>query len=82
MRKPKAHKRAGKHLPTVEDLNVNIKTAGNELLWKMLEDPALKKQIDKEKPKLKSDPEIIRKVYLNFVATPEYKGVYRRTGKG
>ncbi len=68
-----AHKRAGKHLPTVEDLNVNIKTAGNELLWKMLEDPALKKQIDKEKPKLKSDPEIIRKVYLNFVATPEYK---------
>jgi len=29
-----AHKRAGKHLPTAEDLNVNTKISGNEILWK------------------------------------------------
>src|ERR1044071_5204369 len=46
-----AHKRASKHLPTAEDLNVNIKIAGNELLWKILEDPALKEQFKKEKPR-------------------------------
>jgi N utilization substance protein B len=74
-----AHKRAGKHLPTADDLNVNIKIAGNELLWKMLEDPALKEQFKKEKPELTlkqsqgSNVELIRKLYLDFVETPEYK---------
>lgn len=68
-----AHKRAGKHLPTAADLNVNTKITGNELLWKMLEDPALKKQFDKEKPKLKSDAEVIRKIYRDMASTPEYK---------
>src|SRR5687768_635655 len=39
-----SHQRASKHLPTTEDLNVNTKISGNEVLWKMLEDPALKEQ--------------------------------------
>jgi N utilization substance protein B len=68
-----AHKRAGKHLPTADDLNVNIKIAGNELLWRMLEDPILKQQFAKEKPELKGDPELIRRIYLDMVVTPEYK---------
>ena len=45
-----SHKRAGKHLPDAADLNVNVKIAGNELLWKMLEDPALKEQFSLQKP--------------------------------
>ena len=56
-----AHKRAGKHLPTAEDLNVNTKIAGNEILWKMLEDAVLKEQFDKEKPQQKADHELIRR---------------------
>lgn len=74
-----AHKRAGKHLPTADDLNVNTKIAGNELLWKMLEDPALKEQFKKEKPELilsksqGSNTELVRKIYLDLVETPEYK---------
>ncbi len=68
-----AHKRASKHLPTAEDLNVNTKIAGNDVLWKMLEDPALKDQFEKEKPQLKADTELIRKIYLDLVETPEYK---------
>jgi transcription antitermination protein NusB len=74
-----AHKRAGKHLPTAEDLNVNIKIAGNELLWKMLEDPELKEQFNKIKPQLlfqksqEGGPEMIRKIYHDLAETPDYK---------
>jgi len=68
-----SHKRASKHLPTAADLNVNTKIAGNEVLWKMLDDAALKEQFEKEKPQQKTDPELIRKIYLDMVATAEYK---------
>jgi len=68
-----AHKRASKHLPTAEDLNVNTKIAGNNILWKMLEDEALKDQFEKEKPQLKTDTELIRKIYLDLVEKTEYK---------
>ena len=33
-----ARQRASKHLATEEDLRVNLKSAGNELLWRILED--------------------------------------------
>lgn len=68
-----SHKRASKHLPTSADLNINTKIAGNELLWKMLDDPALKEQFDKEKPALKTDKELIKKIYLQLSETQEYK---------
>ncbi len=68
-----AHQRASKHLPSAEDLNVNTKLAGNELLWRMLEDPALKEQFEIDKPEHKADRELIRRIYLNLVDTPEYK---------
>jgi N utilization substance protein B len=72
-----AHKRAGKHLPTAEDLNVNTKIAGNETLWKMLEDAILKEQFEKEKPQQKTDQELIRKIYHEMVVTSVYKKLYR-----
>lgn len=74
-----AHKRASKHLPTAEDLSVNTKIAGNDILWKMLEDAALKEQFEKEKPQLilkqvqGDNTELVRKVYLDLVGTSEYK---------
>src|SRR5688572_29742833 len=37
-----ARKKAGKHLPTAGDLSINTKIAGNELLWKIIEDPSFK----------------------------------------
>lgn len=74
-----AHQRASKHLPTAEDLHVNIKLAGNMLLWKMLEDPSLQEQFKKEKPERFADRELIRKIYHTLVETPEYK-TYTSTG--
>jgi N utilization substance protein B len=68
-----SHQRASKHLPTEEDLNVNVKIAGNELLWKMMEDPAIKEQFSKEKPQQYMDKELLRKIYLDLTATPEFK---------
>ena len=66
-------KRASKHLPSAEDLNVNTRLAGNEVMWKMLEDPLFIQQLQQDKPELKSDPDLIRKIYLELVNTPEYQ---------
>jgi len=74
-----AHKRAGKHLPSAEDLNVNTKLAGNELLWKMLEDPELKEQFNKLKPEVilrqsqTGGAELVKQVYHDLVEKAEYK---------
>ena len=65
--------RASKHLPSQQDMNVNIKLAGNEYLWKMLEDPSLQKAWNTDKPHLATDnKELIRKMYQELAATEEY----------
>ncbi|HPH33432.1 MAG TPA: transcription antitermination factor NusB [Chitinophagaceae bacterium] len=68
-----AHQRASKHLPSADDLNVNTKLAGNEILWKMLEDNELKSQFAKDKPELMTNRDLIRRTYLTLAETPEYK---------
>ena len=68
-----ALKKASKHLPTEADLNINVKLAGNELLWKILSDESFKQALKEDKPELQADKEMIRKIYLHLVDTPEYK---------
>lgn len=68
-----AHKRSAKHLPTAEDLNVNIKIAGNEVVWKIKEDTSYQDHLQKEKPEQYLDKDLVRKFYLLLVETPEYK---------
>ena len=65
--------RSNKHLPNEQDLNVNIKLAGNEFLWKILEDPSWQKVLSTDKPHLYEDKELIKKVYQELVTTDEYK---------
>ena len=65
--------RASKHLPSELDLHVNIKLAGNEFLWKILEDPSWKKAIEGDKPHLQDNKELIRRLYIDLTATDEYK---------
>ncbi len=82
-----AHQRASKHLPTEEDLKVNTKIAGNEVLWKMLDDPALKEQFGREKPELlfkragDESGDLIRKIYLMLAGTPEYTVYIAHAGR-
>jgi len=74
-----AHHRAGKHLPTEEDLHVNTRITGNELLWKMLEDPSLKEQFTMERPEQLIDRELVRKIYNELQGKEEYKSYKEQT---
>jgi N utilization substance protein B len=65
--------RASKHLPTEQDLNVNIKLAGNEVMWKILEDASWQKVVNTDKPHLHEDRELVKKMYQELVGTDEYK---------
>jgi N utilization substance protein B len=65
--------RSSKHLPSEEDLHVNTKIAGNELVWKIKEDVAFQQESGKSRPDLRIDKELVRKVYQQLVDTPEYK---------
>ena len=76
-----ALKKASKHLPTEADLNINIKLAGNELLWKILSDPSYQQALKEEKPELLADKELIRKLYLQLVETPEYRQYIAEQGR-
>jgi len=67
-----AHQKASKHLPTEADLNVNTKLAGNELLWQMMEDPKLLKQIEQLKPQSETAQELIKAIYLQLTDTEIY----------
>lgn len=64
--------RASKHLPTEEDLHVNIKLAGNEVIWKMMEEESYQKALKEDKPQLLVDQELVKRGYLQLVETPEY----------
>lgn len=76
-----ARLRASKHLPSEEDLNVNIKLAGNETLWRMLEDASLQKALETDKPHLQDNKDLIRKLYHELVASPEYQQYIKEQGR-
>jgi len=65
--------RASKHLPSAQDLNVNIKLTGNDYLWKIMEDPSWQKALKTDKPQLQENKELIRRLYIELAATDEYK---------
>jgi len=65
--------RSSKHLPTDQDMNVNIRLAGNEVLWKILEDASFQKALAIDKPHLMINNELVKKIYQELVTTEEYK---------
>lgn len=68
-----AGKRAAKYLPTAEDLNVSTKIAGNEFLWKILNNETFVEKIKEKNISRYVDEELIRKIFKKFSATDEYK---------
>ena len=66
-------------------MQVNTKISGNELLWKMLEDESLQKQMAADKPAMlyqqsdEKDNDLIRKIYVQLSNSAEYKN-YIATG--
>jgi len=65
--------RASKHLPTDQDRNVNTRLAGNEILWKILEDASYVKAVAEDKPQLRMQPDLVKKIYQELAETSEYK---------
>ena len=74
-----AHQRAGKHLPSYEDLHVNTKLAGNKVLWRILEEPSFKESLSRLKQVI--NKELLRKIYLKLAETPEYKTYINKEGR-
>lgn len=68
-----ARQKASKHLPSHGDLNINTKIAGNELLWKVVEEPTFQKAVDDTRAEQITDRTLIRKTYLTLINTPEYR---------
>jgi transcription antitermination protein NusB len=66
-------RRSSKHLPTELDKNVNTKLAGNQLLWKMLEQESYQKIVKKYKPELIDHADMVRKLYLELRETEVYR---------
>ncbi|HEY8733740.1 MAG TPA: transcription antitermination factor NusB [Puia sp.] len=66
-------RRSSKHLPTEHDKNVSTKLAGNQLLWKMLEQESYQKMLRKDKPELIDHVDMVRKLYLELKETEDYK---------
>ncbi len=73
--------RASKHLPTKEDLRVNTKLAGNELLWKIIESPGWKQALKEDKPQLIEDNELVRKIYHDLADREEYNKYISMPGR-
>ncbi len=68
-----AYNRRSKHLPTVEDLNVNTKIAGNELLWKIKEEASFRQETERLKPELRLDKDLVKRIYQQLTDSPVYK---------
>src|SRR5665647_575286 len=68
-----AAQKARKHLPTANDLNINTKIAGNEVVWAILENTSFKKSLEHFKIKYLIDDELVKKLYLSLISSTEYK---------
>ena len=68
-----AQKRASRNLPSEDDLNVNIKIAGNEFLWQILENPSFIKAVELDAPDKIIDKDLVKKIYDELTETNKYK---------
>jgi N utilization substance protein B len=76
-----SHQRASKHLPSAEDLNVNTKLAGNEIVWKIIEDSSYQKALSDDMIAAMLDKDVVRKFYLELVEKPEYQQYIHAEGR-
>lgn len=76
-----ALQKASKHLPTAADLSINTKIAGNELLWKILEDASFKASVEDAKFYSLMDNDLLKKTYQELVKTEEYAAYIEDQGR-
>ncbi|MBS1736419.1 MAG: transcription antitermination factor NusB [Bacteroidetes bacterium] len=69
--------KANRHLPSSRDLKVNIKIAGNEIIWSLMENESFNKAIDEYKIKYLINEEMIQKSYSKLILTEVYNDYVR-----
>lgn len=67
-----SQQRAAKNIKTVEDLNVNIKIAGNSIVWQIRENAGFSAIVADEKLSLKVDKDFIKKTFLQLSQSDIY----------
>src|SRR5436853_1926862 len=68
-----ASMRSSKHLATTEDRNVNIKLAGNNIVWAILENPSYVQAMSEYKFNFDGTQDLVRKTYDALVTGEKYK---------
>ena len=68
-----ANNKASKNLPTAADLTTNTKIAGNEILWKIVEDVSFKATINEAKAIHIMDNDLLKKTFRSLIETQEYQ---------
>ncbi|HUR10422.1 MAG TPA: transcription antitermination factor NusB [Flavitalea sp.] len=76
-----AKNKAAKHLPSKQDLTINTKISGNELLWIILENPSFVQATKLAKPELLIDNELLKKIYQELVSTNKYQQYISKEGR-
>lgn len=76
-----AQKRASRNLPSTEDLNVNIKIAGNEFLWQILENASFQKALEIDLPQKLIDKDLVKKIYDDLTGTEQYQAYIADQGR-
>jgi len=67
-----AHQKASKHLPTEQDLNINTKISGNELVWKTIENKSFVQVVHHQKFEHLINQDLLKKMYNKLVVSDEY----------
>jgi N utilization substance protein B len=67
-----AHQKASKHLPTAQDLNINTKISGNELVWKTIENKTFVQVVHQQKFEHLINQDLLKKMYNKLVVSDEY----------
>ncbi|UKJ06440.1 transcription antitermination factor NusB [Solitalea lacus] len=68
-----AQERASKYIPTEEDLNASVRLSENKLVKLLDTFPTYTDEVKKLKIDFANDQEVIRTLFKDFCATPEYK---------
>jgi transcription antitermination protein NusB len=68
-----ALRKANKHLPSESDLKTSTKIAGNELVWRIVEEPSFSGSVNETKPQQLLDETLLKKTYEALLNTEEYQ---------
>ena len=68
-----AQQRASKNLPNQADLTVNIKIAGNTVVWQTIESDAFKKALELVKPHQWLAGDLVKNLFRQLTESNEYK---------